>query len=40
MGKAAAETAAETAVVQSSGLAADGFRKTQTPWNGELRIKL
>lgn len=30
--------------VQSSGLAIDSFRKTQTPWNGggwgELRIKL
>lgn len=31
---------AETAAIQSSGLATDGFRKTQTPWNGELRIKL
>lgn len=32
--------AGETAAVQSSGLATDSFRKTQTPWNEELRIKL
>lgn len=30
----------ETAAVQSSGLATDNFHKTQTPWEGELRIKL
>jgi len=34
------DEAGETAAVQSSGLATDSFRKTQTPWNGELRIKL
>lgn len=32
--------AGETAAVQSSGLATDSFRKTQTPWNEELRIQL
>lgn len=32
--------AGEAAAVQSSGLATDSFRKTQTPWNEELRIKL
>lgn len=32
--------AGETAAVQSSGLATDSFRKIQTLWNEELRIKL
>lgn len=32
--------AGETVAAQSSGLATDSFRKTQTPWNEELRIKL
>lgn len=32
--------AGETVAAQSSGLATDSFRKKQTPWNEELRIKL
>lgn len=30
---------AEAAAIQSSGLATDGFRKTQTPWNGGAKNK-